>query len=688
MKKALLVTVLFAPFALWSQCNLSNATTCVCPDGSSECDLLPDMTASYDLLTDPSNNPEYVGQINVSVATPNIGYGPLRVIPTDYFTCGTDTIYSPGGLDVCPDGSAPHQLVKQRIYHKSGNTMTYWERNAGTMTYHPTHNHFHVDDWGIYTLRTEIPGDPNPLDWPIVGQGNKISFCLEDYGSCAAGYYYGFCRDTTGTVITNDGPNYGLGGGFYNCEIDNQGITAGHLDIYYYYLDGMQVYLVPGICNGPYKIVVQIDPHNYFMEQNENNNVIVADITLTDQPEDVDFGKMTVTGGAILSTGDYTVCSTDTLVLAAPPVGYSYTWSNGATTPTINVTEAGTYYCVEERNCGSFYTDTITVDIADISDPSVDPVPEVCTGYSATLTASGGGEIDWYDAPVGGTLLGTGTSFTTPPLFTSTTYYAENVNSDAYPFDAHVGETEHFGGDYAGTTYNGYEVFDALNDFTLHTVKVFTDYAGTRTIELRDALDNVLQSADVDIPVGTSTITLDFPVPAGSGYHLGTNNATNISTFGFVSPQLKRSNADTHYPYTVAGLVNVTTSSYDNSTWYYFYDWNITGEEDITCRSNRVADPVEVKVCDGVGDLSKLNTVNIFPNPADGLFHISVETSQVDAMSVFVTNITGQQVYLQNFGSVHGKFDIPVDLHDAPQGIYTVHIIADGSSVTRNVVIQ
>lgn len=51
-----------------------------------------------------------------------------------------------------------------------------------------------------------------------------------------------------------------------------------------------------------------------------------------------------------------------------------------------------------------------------------------CGSGSVTLNASSGGIVKWYNALTGGTLLGTGTSFTTPSINTSTTYYAEAFN--------------------------------------------------------------------------------------------------------------------------------------------------------------------------------------------------------------------------------------------------------------------
>ena len=47
-----------------------------------------------------------------------------------------------------------------------------------------------------------------------------------------------------------------------------------------------------------------------------------------------------------------------------------------------------------------------------------------------SASVSDGGTINWYDEAVGGTVLGTGTSFTTPLLFETTSYYAENKTGD------------------------------------------------------------------------------------------------------------------------------------------------------------------------------------------------------------------------------------------------------------------
>ena len=55
---------------------------------------------------------------------------------------------------------------------------------------------------------------------------------------------------------------------------------------------------------------------------------------------------------------------------------------------------------------------------------SFDPELRSCTGGTMTFTATvSEGEIYWYDAPIGGNLVETGDTFTTPSLTSSKTYY-------------------------------------------------------------------------------------------------------------------------------------------------------------------------------------------------------------------------------------------------------------------------
>jgi hypothetical protein len=596
-----LAAALAAAPLTWAQgpCNLSDASGCDCADGTNDCDLLPDMTVAKVLLEDGSANPESPGELGVSVSSPNIGHGPLRIVATDWFVCGTDTILSPGGYSgLCPDGSEPRQLIQQRIYHKNPDgSMSFYDRWAGSMTYHASHGHMHVDDWGKYSLRTEVPG-LDPIDWPIVAEGAKLGFCLMDYGSC--NYYNGHCVDQAGNVLTTDAPNYGLGGGSYSCGLSNQGISAGYTDIYYYYLDGMQIPIPGSVCNGTYKLVVHLDPYDYFLEEDETNNVVAVDITLTQQG-----------GGSvgIVPDGPTAFCEGGSVTLALDGPASSYAWSTGETTPTITVDATETVTCTAVTTCGTQTTPPVDV----VVHPAAAPVAEAdtsCGPGAVTLSATATGTIRWYDAPSGGTPLATGSSYTTPPLAASTTYWVEAENGAPGAVHA-VGPTGHAGTSaYNGTTINSYLIFDALSAFTLVSVQVETDYPGTRLIELRNSGGSVLASRSVSIPAGVSRVTLDFEVPAGTNLQLGSNDAVNLANFGGISPQVKRSASGVSMPYEVPGVVRVHDTPYGTSYWYYWYDWEVR-EPGTLCVSAR--EPVEAVV-----DLACGGACNAPAAPATG----------------------------------------------------------------------
>ena len=77
----------------WGQCNITDATDCECMEpGQTDCDLLPDIQASWYGILNYSDGPsEYPqtgagdnnGRLRISVSTPNTGYGPLTVRGVD-----------------------------------------------------------------------------------------------------------------------------------------------------------------------------------------------------------------------------------------------------------------------------------------------------------------------------------------------------------------------------------------------------------------------------------------------------------------------------------------------------------------------------------------------------------------------------------------------------------------------------
>lgn len=477
--------------------------------------------------------------------------------------------------------------------------MTYVDRWAGGQTYHPGHGHNHVDDWVTFTLRKEDPLEPDTLQWPVIGTGAKIGFCLMDLSNCNISN--GHCRDQQnygqGNILTSaDFPNYGLGGGSYNCNPVEQGISVGYVDIYSEGLEGMWIDIPPGTCNGDYWIVVEVDPRNNFLESNENNNWTAIPFELTQQ----------VANGAVateLYTDAEPVLCNNSLVTITPSItANSYLWSNGDTTAYLVVADTGSYYVDVYTDCGVARSDTVHVTRAEsqINEVIGDTI---CEPGVAELFADATGSIKWYSSPTNGNVIGTGGQYTTNTLNSSTTFYVKNETS--IPGNTgQVGEQQHSGTDYSAGNYNGNMNFDVLTDLILETVTVMTDYPGERIIELRDINGTVLLDTLVDIDSGTTTIGLGFHISVGTDYQLGTNGAHNTTVFGDVSPELKRSDSGVSYPYEAPGLLNITSSSIGTSFYYYFYNWTVTTLPS-TCSSPRV--PVEVMVANA-------HNITLLPN--------------------------------------------------------------------------
>ncbi len=670
-----LTFLLITALAFSQPCTVNDASGCVCEDGSTDCYLLPNIKLSYDLLIDPDANPEEAGELRVSVSTPNVGHGPLRVIATNSFVCGTDTIFNQE-ITTCPDGSTPKQLVKQRIYKKEGNTMTYEDRWAGSMTYHPTHNHSHFDDWGVYSLRIEDPNEPDPLNWPIVGEGAKLGFCLMDYGSCD--YYNGQCRDDNNNILTTDAPNYGLGGGEYSCGLTNQGISAGWTDIYYYYLDGMFITIPEGVCNGDYMLVVEVDPHNVLLEENDDDNLMVAPITLTEQTASAsDVG--------ITASGPLEFCSGESVELSVPAIGSQYQWSNGATTSSIMVTESGTYSCVVTTPCGEATAQSVTVTVNNIDMPVSSDV-NIMEGEQATLTASGAGTLRWYNAMTGGSILGTGATYTTPALYTNTTYYVESyvLTPGGIEF---AGAPEHTGNSqYSGSQYNGQIIFDALSEFTLKTVKVYTNTPGIRIIQLRDNANNLLLSRSIDVVNGESRIELDFDIMPGSGYVLTTDENNNNTLYGDLSPVLQRSSNGVSYPYILQDVVQLNDSNYGTEYYYYFYDWEIQ-LTDTECVSEREAVNVNVEPVSNE-DISFVNGLSVMPNPNNGVFNLEFSMQGNHETNYGIYDVTGRLVHNKDLGTFSGVYTERVEVAKLAAGVYYLELTADGQTMHRKLIIS
>ncbi|MFN3969123.1 beta strand repeat-containing protein [Flavobacterium sp.] len=254
-------------------------------------------------------------------------------------------------------------------------------------------------------------------------------------------------------------------------------------------------------------------------------------------------------GATIASSA--TACSGQpiTLSLTTPTTGagVTYQWqssTNGGTTWTnVSGATAATYVATPAVDtsyrcnvtCSSSTGTSTPVAVAVTQSVATGTGDTICVSGMANLTTSGSSILNWYDAPTGGNLVATGTAYS-PNVNTTTTYYVSSASASSASVN-----TAAWGGTTASTALFKGIAFDATNKLKLKTVTVYPKNTAARTsiiITLFDATGNVVAGTTpvIFVPtlntgtIGTvsQVVTLDYNIPAGTGYRL-------VATYGLAS---------------------------------------------------------------------------------------------------------------------------------------------------------
>ncbi|MEC3907441.1 T9SS type B sorting domain-containing protein [Tamlana sp. 2201CG12-4] len=144
----------------------------------------------------------------------------------------------------------------------------------------------------------------------------------------------------------------------------------------------------------------------------------------------------------ITSTTPVTICGSGTGSLSAEASVGDVLWFDtltsttplfkGDTYTTPNISASTTYYALASIN-DCIEGVRVAVEATVTSIPVISSVTDdlVCELGSGTLLATASaGTINWYESPTGGISVGTGTSFTTPVLNSTTNYYVDATVND------------------------------------------------------------------------------------------------------------------------------------------------------------------------------------------------------------------------------------------------------------------
>jgi hypothetical protein len=110
-----------------------------------------------------------------------------------------------------------------------------------------------------------------------------------------------------------------------------------------------------------------------------------------------------------ITSSNPAICSGNVVVLTATAMAgapaYSFIWSTGETTSSININKAGTYSVTVKDNTPGCKAVVQSITLTNSVTPNAPTSSDVtiCPNSSATLSASGStGIYQWYNSPAGG----------------------------------------------------------------------------------------------------------------------------------------------------------------------------------------------------------------------------------------------------------------------------------------------
>jgi PKD repeat protein len=374
--------------------------------------------------------------------------------------------------------------------------------------------------------------------------------------------------------------------------------------------------------------------------------------------------------------------------------------------PTVTYNTAGTYdvKLVVSNAQGSDSTEQvkyITVNTAPAA-PTVTG-DKRCGPGVVNLSASGSGTLDWYDAQNGGTKVNTGTTYA-PNLNSTTTYYVgaagtgntQNVGAK----DKSIGAGGYFTANNDRRTF-----FNVLQPLTIKTMKIDANTAGDRTIEVFDANNVSVVKKTVTLKVGVNTSTVDIALNTGNGYYIKVadgstndlyrntdgakypydiagvisitgNDATGGSVYYYYfydwevstagCPGIRAAVTGTINPVPAKPTISVGSNGLDlTSSAATTYQWYLNGKEIPGATSqkhtakemgtytvtitdaNGCSATSEPIVVTGIPSLQNQASMQIFPNPTNGIFTLNLSVTEKNNYQIQVKNVLGQVLYTE-----------------------------------------
>ncbi len=90
----------------------------------------------------------------------------------------------------------------------------------------------------------------------------------------------------------------------------------------------------------------------------------------------------------------------------------------------------------------------------------------------------------------------------------------------------------------------------------------------------------------------------------------------------------------------------------------------------------------------GLEEVVGVGTIAVYPNPSNGVFQIDFNTNNDMNISVLVTNVLGESVYVKDLGSINGMHKDAIDITNAAPGVYYVTIVSNNEKVMTSKLVK
>jgi hypothetical protein len=90
----------------------------------------------------------------------------------------------------------------------------------------------------------------------------------------------------------------------------------------------------------------------------------------------------------------------------------------------------------------------------------------------------------------------------------------------------------------------------------------------------------------------------------------------------------------------------------------------------------------------GVIDPGALSSFKLYPNPGDGLIYLSLTGSPAPSMDIRLFDLTGREVFAENFGFENGMLEQVIDLRGLPSATYLLRMMSAGEIGYLKVIVE